>query len=233
MIFKVDYLIIKLRGRLKLTKQTKENTLDNLKRTLILTQKNDQISKKYWYYNRNIINLSNLSSGVYMTLYFGLIVILYIIGNFVNKKIISFNVFFDFILLIPLFVLPHYILKNIPKRINEYFRIKRVEKNKIEVDRLIFNYNENLKLINNYSIVPSHYRNSYAITSIIQHIENLRADNLKEAINLFEHNQQHIQQMNKLRSIQISQNKIFEETKKATQAANDAEFVSWLNLMHR
>ena len=215
-------------------KQTvREKILDNLKRTLVITQENDQICKRYRHHNREVINPSNLSTGRYMVLYFGLMVLIYLFVEFVNRHIILIDGIFLFVPLIPILILPYYILGGFTKKINRYFKGKRMEKNKEKIEQLILKYNKNLRLMDSHSMVPACYRSTYAVISFIQYIENLRADNLKEAINLFEHDRQHMQQMYELMSIKDSQDKIIEETKRAAYAAGDAEFAAWFNLIYK
>ncbi|HEX9058674.1 MAG TPA: hypothetical protein VF941_00680 [Clostridia bacterium] len=52
------------------------------------------------------------------------------------------------------------------------------------------------------SVVPMNYRYTFALNSLINYVQNRRADSIKEALNLYEQDMMHMQQMDQLRNIE-------------------------------
>lgn len=61
--------------------------------------------------------------------------------------------------------------------------MKKYHNRLIEIENKV---EQNINMLQKDSILPKAYWNSFAINKIIEYLINLRADSLKEAINLFE-----------------------------------------------
>ncbi|TMU83777.1 hypothetical protein FGG79_18960 [Bacillus sp. BHET2] len=114
--------------------------------------------------------------------------------------------------------------------INTYVRINRKKmKKKLTqyADRILEIPIENKKLlfeIENESVVPEDYRNIYTLDKLERYFINGRADDLKEALNLFEEEKRYDEQMNEI--------KVMQELQIATyRKADEASTLGWINLL--
>jgi hypothetical protein len=116
--------------------------------------------------------------------------------------------------------------------INAYVKINRNKLNKkmtqyAERAEIIPFENEQLLFeIENESFIPVDYRNLYTLGKLEKYFINGRADDLKEAINLFEEEKRYDEQMNEI--------KIMQELQLATyRKADEANTLGWIQLFTR
>lgn len=102
---------------------------------------------------------------------------------------------------------------------------KRVKKNKTRINELQRLMNEIEEDINPIHI-PKTYINYYALTKLESYLINKRADSLKEALNLFEQEKRHDQQMKEINIVQQMQ-------EINLRKSNEAATLGWINLLRR
>ncbi|MFA9559295.1 hypothetical protein ACERII_18445 [Evansella sp. AB-rgal1] len=74
--------------------------------------------------------------------------------------------------------------------------------------------------------IPKVYMNQYALNKLEEYLVNKRADNLKEALNLFEQEKLHNEQMKQLNIIQHIQEDTYRK-------ANEATLLGWVNIFKK
>lgn len=108
-----------------------------------------------------------------------------------------------------------------------------IEKNKLRIQEIEINVSQWLDLLEQNTILPENYRYSFASENIYGYLINLRADTLKEALNLFEEELRHQEQMSAINIIREDQLAIFNEVRRNSSAINTANALSWANLIAR
>ncbi|MTI61213.1 MAG: hypothetical protein FH762_14765 [Firmicutes bacterium] len=89
---------------------------------------------------------------------------------------------------------------------------------------------QNINMLQKDSILPKAYWNSFAINKIIEYLINLRADSLKEAINLFENGLRYIEQIEKLDTMHKN---IMGKLYKVKYSARSSQIASWINFLSK
>lgn len=167
--------------------------LTMLQENLIFSRKRDKIQAEYNKFYSPYVRI-NFARGV--ILFF---ILMFAIGVIINspKNGSTFQLI-GFMLIIFL------LLSN---RLQIRYRVK---KNQLRIDELKKEYQELSLLIKNTGLAEQ-YSYTYAIEKLINYLSVGRADNLKEALNLFELELRHDEQLNKLREINLQQQKQLQE----------------------
>lgn len=208
---------------------SKDVLIDNLQRTLILTKEKEKLKNTRFYYSFIDIPVKVLMA-THVFLYILLLIVSYKIFNTIDRLINSNSDFLLLLFWVGILGLPYLVVKFLPTKI-----ISSLEKNKQQANKHIIDkaYSREFKidsLLNEYSVIPSDYRNPYAINSFISYLENQRADTLKEAINLFESDIRHIERMKELEKIKYNQHEIMRQVQEVHQTAKNTEALSWFNV---
>ncbi|OYD57626.1 hypothetical protein CGZ90_13245 [Fictibacillus aquaticus] len=111
-------------------------------------------------------------------------------------------------------------------RLNNKLYKNKINKNRNRINKIISEKEFYFDKLEKESLVPMTYRNLYALDRFITYFKNGRADSLKEAINLFEQEVRHEEQINELRIMQQLQEATY-------QKANEATTLGWINLFVR
>ncbi|MDG5789311.1 hypothetical protein QA612_17765 [Evansella sp. AB-P1] len=101
----------------------------------------------------------------------------------------------------------------------------KLKKNMSRIDEIHIKL-KNIENKINPELIPDNYINQYALSKLESYLVNKRADTLKEALNLFEQEKRHDEQMNELSII----HQIQEST---NRKASEAVTLGWINLFKR
>lgn len=102
---------------------------------------------------------------------------------------------------------------------------KKIRKNKDRINNIQLRLTELDRMVNPVHI-PKAYINNYALSKLESYFVNKRADTLKEALNLFEEEKRHDQQMIEINIVQQLQEMTY---KKADEAAT----LGWYNFLFK
>lgn len=138
------------------------------------------------------------------------LIIWFLIGNFANPTL---GVLLFLAAIYFLFIWP---TVHVKKKVKN--NIERIN----EIKFLLKELSEKIDPIH----IPKGYINIYALTKLESYILNKRADNLKEALNLFEQEKRHDQQMQEINTVQQLQEMTYKK-------ANEATTLGWMNLFSR
>ncbi len=181
----------------------------DLQKTYNLLLQNQAIDKEYkMLHEASVPNLYYLGFFIMSLITYGLIMfevinVLDSLQEYIPKKgnafliLLLLGFYFGIFIVVILFFMSY-----IPNKIRKGLVQKKLALNKEKIETLVEVYRKNKNYLDNNSIVPNAYQYFYALEWLIRLIENKRADTLKEAINLFESDQQHIEKMNELRAIE-------------------------------
>ncbi|WP_459195722.1 hypothetical protein [Wukongibacter baidiensis] len=145
---------------------------------------------------------------------------------------------------ISMFIAPLYISKAIRNKILDYmYSVKaseadnRVDQNKRRIEEIRTKVNNNIAYLDRHSVVPPDYRYSHTVSLFISYIQNLRADTLKEAINLYEEDVRYRQLMGELKEVQFGQfqlmNSIDSVNASVRDVKRDMSFYYFFDLFRR
>jgi hypothetical protein len=130
------------------------------------------------------------------------------------------------------FVFGIYVIVYTIAYINTYVKINRNKMNKKltqfagRVENIPFENEQLLLELENESYIPLDYRNIYTLDKLEKYFINGRADDFKEAINLFEEEKRYDEQMNEI--------KVMQELQLATyKKADEANTLGWIQLFTR
>lgn len=208
--------------------------IDNLIKTKMVIDENEEMSNEYARYYRKAI----ASNGwVFLILYIASICIFYIKFSDMLLEIVHIELTLLQLCILEI-IIPFFILKLLIFSLNKIMLKLRVGMNKKRIAEIKENYYFNLKLMDSYSKVPEKYRYSFCMELLITYIQNKRAANLKEALNLFEKDLKYEQQKGELKRIRLKQrnirkleNMIIKEVRNAKQAAvRDESATAWSSL---
>ena len=102
---------------------------------------------------------------------------------------------------------------------------KKVKRNKERINEIKSSLGELNKNVNPVHL-PKVYINKYALSKLETYLINKRADTLKEALNLFEQERRHDQQMQEINAVQQLQEMTYKK-------ANEATTLGWINLIYK
>lgn len=102
---------------------------------------------------------------------------------------------------------------------------KKIKKNKERINEIHLLLNDLERKVNPVYI-PRTYINKYALSKLQSYFLNKRADTLKEALNLFEQEKRHDQQMREINIVQQIQEMTYKK-------ANEAATLGWYNLFKK
>lgn len=184
--------------------------LDNLLKTETLIKENIQsqedlkkLKKNLNHTDANILILviSIIASIVLLIIYHKLFTK---ISSYLPSDIILAP-FFLFVAYIVVFNLPAFLIGKLLKKgiIN-----KRFKKNKTKIESFKDKVNGTYSDLENNSILPKKYWNTYSVSKMVEYIQNKRADTLKETINLFEDEELKRESNNSLNNINNGQKQI-------------------------
>ena len=108
-------------------------------------------------------------------------------------------------------------------QINNKALNKKLIINKERIQQIIHEREKILPYLEKNSLVPQSYRNVHALSNFESYLITGRAETLKEAMNLYEQELRHEQQINEIRIMQQLQEATY---KKADEAAT----IGWINL---
>lgn len=169
------------------------NELAMLQESLIFSRKRDNVQAEYKKIHSPYISIK-FGSGI--ILFF---VLIFIIGIIINSP--ENNSLFRFLgIILIIFLL---FLNSLQIR-------HRVKKNSSRINELNKEY-QDLSLSLKSTDLAEQYSYTYAIEKLINYLSVGRADNLKEALNLFEVELRHDEQLNRLRDIHLQQQKQLQE----------------------
>lgn len=170
-----------------------EKELGMLKESLIFSRQRDNIQAEYKKIHSPFITIK-LGSGI--ILFFVLLFVISIVINGPEND--SLLQFLGVMLIIFLLFL------------NRLQIMHRVKKNSPRINELNKEYQELSLSLKNTGLAEQ-YSYTYAIEKLINYLSVGRADNLKEALNLFEIELRHDEQLNRLRDIHVQQQKQLQE----------------------
>jgi len=108
------------------------------------------------------------------------------------------------------------------------FRIYRFKKKRESINDELEVIKRNFIEIDKNNILPEKYLNEYSVRKLIEYFENLRADTLKEAINLLEAEKIQNQQLSKLNYLIDNQNKTIHNQREIIENQNQLNsLVKW------
>ncbi len=201
----------------------REEMLTNLQTTAVIIKETEELIDESDKYTHKItINL-----GWRFITYLILLFITYTIINSLPNNIVNDLVIF---FVIAFFVVPYLVMRFTFTFICNLYHSHKQKKYKSRLIKIEEKLKQNINLLQNDSILPKAYWNSFAVAKIIDYIRNLRADNLKEAINLFENELKHIEQIEKIDKMQEN---IISQLSKVKNSARSAEFASWVNFLSK
>lgn len=87
----------------------------------------------------------------------------------------------------------------VASRLNTFFHNKLIQLKKDRIDFLVKQQKDCLDYFKNGTVVPEDYIQENVLYKLESYVINKRADSIKEAINLFENEERHLEQMNELR----------------------------------
>lgn len=99
-------------------------------------------------------------------------------------------------------------------------KVKRNKERINEIKKLLGELSKNVNPVH----LPKTYINEYALSKLESYLLNKRADTLKEALNLFEQEKRHDQQMQEINAVQQLQEMTYKK-------ANEATTLGWINLI--
>lgn len=193
----------------------KKELIENLLKSRDLIQKNtdaaDKLKKlkfKIQYTNIKqvviVVSIFLVFSASYLT-----IALYFIYKDMHNTKFFLYNVSTKnfFLLLITLIVILISVSIIIGNYLKKIIVRKRYKRNRKEIDKLNnildVTYNE----CDQFTVLPEKYRGVFAVNKITEYLTNLRADNLKESLNLLEE-EMHRDKQAKLLSAMVSTQQI-------------------------
>lgn len=118
---------------------------------------------------------------------------------------------------------------------NEKVKIA-ITANSTTISALKNEYSNNLQILDKFSVVPTTFRNKFTVEYLISYLVNKRADNLKEAINIYEQEMRHRELIAHIQQLQQQQAYLAAEVsdakyaaQRAETAARNAEYASWVS----
>lgn len=196
--------------------EEKEQLIENLSTTNILIERLMKLDNEYGSYFKKPLNFA----------WWGHILAFLIFNQVVNSILLNLPIYFLNYLsqfMFPINIVIYIILYT---QFNKKAIQKRVSTNKNRINEISDQHQEIITLLNRDSIVPPDYRNAYAVSKFITYLKNGRAENLKEAMNLYEQEIRHDEQVRQIR--------IMQEIQEATyKKADEAATLGWINLFTR
>lgn len=202
----------------------KEYLLQTLKSNYILLKENleaqNRIDSLNTYISKDISWRNTLIFFCFTTLIF-LLPVLKEQNKFSSYLFVAINA--SFVLSICFFI-----LMLLTKPLYKKYRFKKLKKTiNIEIEKIKNNFN----IIDKNRILPEKYLNEYSVRKIIEYFENLRADTLKEAINLLENEKRQNQHLQQLNSLINNQNQIINNQRRMIQKQGQLNsLVKWNTL---
>lgn len=157
--------------------------LKDLQATAVIIKETEELVDEANYYTKNLINAKGIIV-IKILAYIFFSNITFNILNFISETTNLLDSMGLFGLM--LFVVPYIVMRltiAIICKLNHTFKLKKYHNRLIEIENKV---EQNINMLQKDSILPKAYWNSFAINKIIEYSINLRADSLKEAINLFE-----------------------------------------------
>lgn len=213
----------------------RDEILDNLQKTSMVIKESEELMAEYkkcthiWSYKE--VNL--LFKGIVLLIIW---VVIFNILQYIDYTTSFFDKIFDksegwanLFMGFLIFVLPYLIMRFIFSFVCALHNLFKLNKYHNRIGEIEKRVNQNMNRLKE-SILPEAYWYSFAVDKIIEYIKNLRADNLKEAINLFEDDLKHEEH---IKAITIMKEEMMREIGQAKSMARSASFASWLNLIYR
>lgn len=191
--------------------------IENLQVTLILTNQNDAAARDKFALENPPLWLQVCKYPIFIVLFIIIYRIFYafspgIISSFL-KGLITTPIIFTLIY-----------------RAEDKYRLNK-NSEKIKAAEKILSYNE--KLLDEYSVVPGPYRGTRCVQTLLFYLLNGRADNLKDAINLYEMEKRHVDLTNELKQIKQKNDELLKQIKKTKEAASWAEIAATLSILNK
>jgi len=223
----------------------REELLDNLQKTSIIIRDTEKLMREKKNITTGTFKKVNPLYRIIILIIFYKLVGHYNIVHFFNRltgglygrlysKIYTITKSWDYLLalLLPdIFqLLVILIILKLLGHLSHLLKIKIYRKKLDEIEKRV---TQNIEILNKQSVLPKTYWYSAAVDKLIAYLSNRRADDLKEAINIYEYELKQLEQIEKLNKMNESLKKelsrLNSEVKSAKSAAQTAKFMAWFS----
>lgn len=172
---------------------SKEELLENIQYTRDILEENIQITNEYWSYYEKPIQLSAFIPFLIAVVSY--IFFYMVIPNHKEVSPLALTIYLMILYSLGIYIANKILLK------------KKLKDAAPEMEALSDQYYANIDEMSEYSIIPPDYRIIHALNSFEKYLMNLRADDLKECIHIYEEDCKHNEQMAQLKHMQVQADK--------------------------